>query len=618
MTDLRPEDLPAWMRPRSRINDRGWLIVLGFSVLLILPLLTRPGLPAGTAADLYAYRSLEVKRLLQSGTLYSRWAPDFNYTFGSPAFNYLAPLPHYLAGLHQDITEADPVSSIRLLIGLSILAAGTGMYLFVHGRWGSHAALIAALVYAFSPPLAVTLPYQTGELGPLLALAVLPWTLWALDRLWHELDRNHLWLAVIFLTLFILSDNRIAPLALPIIVVAMISLRRRTWPQRRAYRYVLIAMISSAALSAFFWLPALAERDAVHWLPLTPDPNASPVTISEILGQMPRGIGVGTWLLVLLGIVGVIVQMRRGKRPFGVTGFFLVGLIFLVAATPAFAGLWTSDFQTPWAYHALLLAVFCLAIVAGQSASLLNRLPCRWQTIALVALALVGPLTMLPTIYPPQWTPHAAPLDDLSLTQAELQHEQIGTFRDGILLPATAPQLPEPPNDLLDQLKLGTFQHMNAAQYAANTHISSLEQGLLRSHFIIDATQPVITQFNALYFPGWTASLNGQTQVIQPSSNGLITLPVPQASSDVMFSFEGTGLRTAAWAISLMGVILVIVASRRLRRPISQNTLASIFSPESTQKLSRRELVGLAIALFLYAIVVLTIYAKSDLLLAAR
>src|SRR5689334_15912157 len=122
MATIRPEDLPAWMRPPSRVIDRGWLIVLGFCALLLLPLLIRSGLPETSSADLYAYRSLEVKRLLQSGTLYSRWSPDFNYTFGSPVFNYLAPLPHYLAGIHEDVTEADPITSIRLLIALSILA----------------------------------------------------------------------------------------------------------------------------------------------------------------------------------------------------------------------------------------------------------------------------------------------------------------------------------------------------------------------------------------------------------------------------------------------------------------------------------------------------------------
>src|SRR5216683_752529 len=101
------DDLPMWMRPRRFAPDWGLLIVLGFSLILIAPLVLRPGLPQDTDAELNEYRSLEVARLVQSGTLYSRWAPDFNEEYGSPLFNYLAPLPHYLAGYHQAITETD-------------------------------------------------------------------------------------------------------------------------------------------------------------------------------------------------------------------------------------------------------------------------------------------------------------------------------------------------------------------------------------------------------------------------------------------------------------------------------------------------------------------------------
>jgi hypothetical protein len=618
MATLRLEDLPAWMRPRSRVVDRGWLVVLGFSLLLVLPLLTRRGLPATSDADLYAYRSLEIKRLLQSGTVYSRWSPDFNYTFGSPLFNYLAPLPHYLTGLHQDVTESDPITSIRLLIGLSILAAGSGMYFFIHGRWGSYAALIAALVYIYSPPLALTLPYQSSDLGPLLALAILPWSLWALDRLWQELNRTNLWIATLALSAFVLSDNRIALLGLPIIIVAMIALKRRTWPQRRAYRYILVAMLSAVLLCAFFWLPALAERDAVHWLPLTPDMRSGPVPLTEILSATPhygslpvnlpiqRNIGPGTWLLALAGVVGITVQIWRRNRSDGVLSFLVLGTVLLIAATPAFGSLWTPGFQSPWAYHALMLSIFCLAIVAGQSAYLLQWLPSRLRIIGLIIAVLIAPLTVLPTIYPPQWQPDMPGYSDI--TQSEIQKQQIGTFRDGILLPADASHLFDPPPDLLDQLRFSSYQRVKPVQYASETHISSLEQGLLRNHYIIDTSQPVVIQFNTLYYPGWTVSLNGQIQAIQPSSDGLITVTLPRASNDVVFSFEGTPFRKIAWTITLSGTILILLASRRLRRIAAYNTLNS----ESNTRLSRRELITLGITLLFYAALVLMTYARQS------
>src|SRR5258708_3458597 len=255
------------MRPRNRGVDRVWLLVVGFSLLVILPLVLRPGLPSNTDSELYEYRSLEIRRIFQAGVLYSRWAPDFNYALGSPVFNYLAPLPHYLAGLHQEITEVGPATSIKLWLGLSILAAGSGMDWFVRQRWGQRAGLISSLVYLLSPTIAYALPYQTGSLAPLMALAILPWALWAMDVLFQQPRPQAFWIATLTLSAFWLTDRRIALLGMLVILAALVSLSaqfsadghlrlRTNW---RKYRYVLWAMVAAAMLTAFFWIPALVE-----------------------------------------------------------------------------------------------------------------------------------------------------------------------------------------------------------------------------------------------------------------------------------------------------------------------------------------------------------------------
>src|SRR5690348_14819840 len=114
MQTIPLEELPLWMRPRHRNIDWGLLILLGFCLINVWPFISHP-LPGATDAELYVYRSVEVARLLRAGIGYSRWSPYFNYGYGSPLFNYLPPLPHYLAGYYQVLTDASPENSIKIL-----------------------------------------------------------------------------------------------------------------------------------------------------------------------------------------------------------------------------------------------------------------------------------------------------------------------------------------------------------------------------------------------------------------------------------------------------------------------------------------------------------------------
>jgi hypothetical protein len=287
---LQPDDLPLWMRPRRRVIDWGLLLILGFSVLIAGALITGHTVLRRNDTELAAFRSLEVARLVRSGLLFSRWAPDLNTMFGSPLFNYLAPLPHYLPGYHQALTEVSPAASVNLFLALSIIAAGTGMYLFARQRWGAPAGMVAALVYVFSPPVALTLPYYTGDLAPLMALGLLPWALWSIDWLWVAPRSLSLVLAAALTSAFVLADARIACLGGPVIGVALASLRSLpgSSPGRGSVRPVLIAIFATLMLTTFFWMPALAERDQINWIAGTPDVRAGPITLTESLGGLPR------------------------------------------------------------------------------------------------------------------------------------------------------------------------------------------------------------------------------------------------------------------------------------------------------------------------------------------
>ncbi len=577
--NLQPDDLPAWMRPRSRAIDWALLIVFALSALIGWPLLARQGIPHGTDAELYLFRSLEVARIARSGTLFSRWAPDFNYGLGSPLFNYLAPLPHYLPGYHQALTDTSPIDSINLFLAASIFAAGTGMFLFIRQRWGMTAGLVGALAYLFSPPISLTLPYFSGDLGALMALGVLPWLLWAVDYFWLRPKGRTLALVTALIGFFMLCDTRIAVLGSLVIITACVTLRR--FHPGGSYQHVLIAIFAAVALTSFFWMPALVEHDEIHWQADRPDPRAGPITLGELLSDIPRfqppaqndgapiyrGLGIGVWLLALVGATAMLWQARRKVVPFDALLMLIVAVILIALATPAFYWLWPTplSFQPALPYHAILVAVFCLAVVGAQSVRWLEKLQPYQQMTALSVLCLVSPLASLAALYQPEPAAQSGDPTYLTVLQSEVRGEHTGTFRSGVLLPEAAPQRPEPLPNLVESIRSDTFDRIDHRTYSAGAQINPVERGLFYDRYFFDLVRPMEIRFDILYYPGWNVSVDGSRQEVRSSPDGLLTVMMPKLSGELVVWLEGTPIRYLAWSMTAGGAGFLLLMMRRLR-----------------------------------------------------
>jgi hypothetical protein len=615
-TEIRPEDLPAWMRPREHTLDWGLLILVAFCVLILWPFAVVPGLPHYSNAELYAVRSTEVSRLVRSGVWYSRWAPDLNYALGSPLFNYLAPLPHHLMGYHQAITEIDPLISLKIMLCLSILAAGTGMFLFARQRWGARGGVLAGIAYLFSAPISLTLPYLQADLAPLLALGLLPWVLWAFDRLWKASLRRAIWLATGLLCAFILSDARIAVLGIMILLIALVSARKSN------YRYAVIAVLAAAGLTAFFWLPALLERANIEWLAVSAPAYSGPIPLDEIIAPIPqfgvqmlnvpvyRGIGMATIILAMIGAASLLVQAMRKTVAVDSVAFLATGLILLALASPIFYRVWPSAlaFQPLLPYHALLLAVFCFAVVSAQASCWLDVIPERWRIVGLIILCLVPLIFWLPITNLPNWQAVAQPINYLTGLQEELNGYQLGSLREGILLPSTIRNLPDPRSGLIEDLEGDTFTRLGR-QLSSASQINILERGLLHENYRFDNNQPITFTFYALAFTGWTATLDDQPLDTHSTQAGLLAVNTPSATHELIIRMESTLLQTLAGAISVISAVILLIVVWRI--PL---TLAT--SPRSL--LSGREALGLVLALMIYGNSLLLYVSLRPSLLALR
>ncbi|MFQ3536967.1 MAG: hypothetical protein SNJ58_13945 [Aggregatilineales bacterium] len=577
------DDLPTWMRPRRRLPDLGILVALAFAAIIALPLLVRSSVPPYSAVPLHALRAAETARLLQEGILYPRWASNFHFTYGAPVLNYLPPLPHTLAALHQIITEATPTQSVKTSMLIGWAAAAVGMYAFGRGRFGVRGGVLAAISYLMSAPLAFTLPYQLGEAPYLLALGLLPCAAAAIDALWRAGNRQAFGLALLLCVAFCLCDSRVTLFGGAVLGFAALSGRIYAPAQVRLQRALyLVALVAlTALLSAFYWLPALSEREAVRWLSAGAPPYAAPIPLNESLLGTPhydlsaqnppvlRSVGLGTVLAACLGLA-----IGKERRQVGV--FVGLGAALVALSTPAFGRLWQAQdsFLPILPYHAVLVSAFCWAAAAGGAGQGCGR--GLGGAIRLGGLAVVPLVPMCAAFFPPAWAEYSSGVP-FTAFESELLGYHAASLREGVLLPAAVSELPRPLPSLIENLRLGRpADRVNRATLGSGGQISPIAEGGLTWRYVINTLESNLVEFFFHAGPSWRAYLQGKSVPLSTSPSGFIQLALPPINAELILSVEETPASQWAWALTGTGVLSALFLLRRLPKAQSGSEKAAL------------------------------------------
>jgi len=234
-------------------------------------------LPCTDDAPFHLYRAVELGSLLALGHWFPRWAPHMALGFGYPFFNFYAPLSSYGVVLLHALGLAYP-AALRLAFALGLWLAGVGAFLFVRETAGEAAGLAAGAAYLFAPYLAYDVLFR-GNLAESAAFIWPPLVLWGLARQrdgWAlrpaspaatpapAQARLLSWgLVCLPYAALILTHNIFALIASPLFAgyAALLAWQNGSW---RVLARGLAALAIGIALTAYFWAPALAERDLVH------------------------------------------------------------------------------------------------------------------------------------------------------------------------------------------------------------------------------------------------------------------------------------------------------------------------------------------------------------------
>jgi hypothetical protein len=559
----------SWTNTIGRIPAGWWVALL---VLPALVPLARAGFFESHDGLLHVYRLAALDHAVRAGVLYPRWFPEFGFGYGQPVLNFYGPLAYYW-GLPFTLLGANAALALELVFATGLIASALAMYLFARLHLSRGAALVAAVVYAYLPYHLVDL-YVRGAVAEFLAFVWFPLVLWAFHRLIEDGGRRtsaRVGLAALLFAALILTHSLSAFIFTPVLViyVLILFLRQR---DRRALGQTVLALAGAVALTAFYWLPVLAESRYVglghgasqgyrehllswsgllSWSPVYPYPGETGVTPVFPLGLVQ---------VLIVAAAGVLAISRRGRSWVAllflgvalVSGFMLTSASLPIwrALEPALAFL-----QYPWRFQAL--TVVAGAFLAGflvQSA--LERLP----AVRLRGQILVGGGLLLAVGMWALWLLPVVPMTpDLSVEamwQQDRANGQIGATWTGEYLPIWV-------TEQRWAISLPASQPVPGGDPLTAGQVQLDGVGYNRYDLSLETTQDTPFVLHQFYYPGFQARGQGTSVLSQPQGVlGLATFDLPAGDRSLSVRLGLTlSQRWGAW-ISLAfclvaGIVLV-------------------------------------------------------------
>jgi len=551
----------------------------------------------GHSAYIDYSRVVGIDLAVHQGFVYPRWLPDFYFGYGSPIFNYYAPLPYLLAELFN-LAGAGTLYGIKLVYMLGAVCAGVSMCLLARELFGPWAGLGAGVMMVLTPYFLVDL-YVRSSIGEVVAMAVAPLLFYFLLRL-HRTGKLFPALSgAVVLWLLIFSHNISALIFVAAAVGFALVLCFCAPPE--GFRFKLIVLFGfGLIISSYFWAPALLEKGFVqaeesltgkyfnyelHFATLRQllsDYWGYGMSVQGEGDTMPLQAGRLHLLMWCAGLILLLLGARHGSPLHDQNGERRDPALYLAALAPLalFFTLETSGLlwrhlplirfvQFPWRF--LMLFVFSASLLAGlvfeKAATLRSRPVAAVVVVALLASAalfygrfadarylLHDQRRGRPVKLAAQEIDDARRNPDLVRLEDYLAPDRIpymgitSTARDDYL-PVWVKAAPaHHPKQLLEIKKESVA--------VVNRH----ETPRTRSYLLRAGTEGGRIVIHTFYFPGWIAMMDGERIELAPEpGTGLIVVDVPPGIHELVVTFADTPVRKASTLASLGGAVILVL-----------------------------------------------------------
>ena len=528
------------------------VIVLVVAALAGFALL-HSGLPPTHDGEYHVVRFYEFNKAIADGSLYPRWAPDLNNGYGVPLFNYVYPLPNYIAAaLH--LIGFSFIESFKLIMFLSILAGGVFFYLWSREFWGELGGVVSSVFYTLAPYHFVDI-YIRGSVGEVLALAIFPAFLWSLTVFVKTRNQLFLPLSGLFLALLVLSHNILALMfcVFALFYVALLLYKKKS--DRKLLIQCILIVVLGLGLSSIFWLPALFEKNYVVGLEVYDVASNFPLLYQLLIPTWGSGfaggnlrdelsfqIGIANLLAVFLSGLFIILNRKRDNKKswilFFLCWFFFVFFLMLKSSQFIWENIPLMNyFQFPW--RLLSLEILISSFLAGGVVYFGRARKFLAGALIIVAILLgIG---------------YAKPAHYFN------RSDTYYTSRDNFIFGTNSPG--NAFNTIWFKGLEKNKNKLSLLEGSADIKITKIKSSNYLAEISAEKESKIVV--NTAYFPGWAVFVNDKKTEIRQTKEGLFYFNIPKGKHSVGVKLEDTMFqRAGVLGFYASGLVLLVLFGR--------------------------------------------------------
>ncbi|MDW8102144.1 MAG: 6-pyruvoyl-tetrahydropterin synthase-related protein [Anaerolineae bacterium] len=582
--------MKVWLKRVWKFPGPFLLLILTLPALLPL---FKPGLWASHDPFHHLFRAFDLDYALRGGELYPRWLPNLGFFYGYPVTNFYAPLSYYLVVFFHWLGLGF-INSLKATFGLSFLLAAFTAYRWAEDLFGEEAGLWVAAVYTYFT-YHIANAYIRAALAEHLAFVFFPIVLLLIQKIARKSTLKLVPFLALGIAGLILTHNLSAFIFAPFVFIySLVAVLAQ--PYRRIKAFVLLAASATLGftLSAFYWLPALTETKwirAGQVAPSVTEPLEFLLPVFELISRslihkypLSRHL-LSPWqiFLIVCGLTIALVGFRtfaKEKKILLMTAVFSVAIAVFMSTT-ASSFLWLhfkplTFLQFPWRFQTMV-GLFGAILVAPLASFLSLRAP---KPVRLVIFSFVLAFLAFTSLAGIKWEPLTWPetgkpvlrekeVDFHSMAQYDYQTALWARLWGGPWLLEYLPVTVKVPREEFWLPREGPSPWPESYHWPEEIKLESVCP--LKFTLTIKSSQETYIRWHQFWFPGWRATANGRPIPVTPSPElGLITVTIPAGEHKVKIWFGDTLPRTIGKAISLAGVLLLLLLLWRggLRRQL--------------------------------------------------
>jgi len=492
-----------------------WIIAIILFSIPTLVTLFHPGFFLSDDGEWMVIRFSAFHQALRDGQFPVRFLGRLNYGYGYPVSDFLYPGFMYLGEIFK-LLGFGFVSTIKIILGLSMVGSAIFSYLWLSKVFGKWASFIGSLLYLYAPYHLFDL-YKRGSVGEILALCFAPFVFWQIER------RSFFWtsLGVAFL---ILSHNSLSLLFLFLIILYLII------RGLASAVYLLPSIVVGLGLSAFYWIPAIFDLQYTIFHKVQISEWGNYFASLNLVGALP-----------ILVLIWYLLGLRSGKNMVSKLMFFS-GIFCLFLSFSISSFVWkflpVSFIQFPFRFLSVVflqisfLAAFLLDKVKGNKSYLLGAI--------FFAICFISSFSLL--------TPQK-------------------TFDKGDSYYATNEGTTTVKDEYMPiWVKNNPIGHPQEKVAIINGQVKDLKIKSNKISFVSNSIIPSRVLINTVYFPGWNAVIDEKSSLIDYKNNGLIQIEVPRGEHNIIVSFGETPIRLISDIVSFLSLFILLFCTICVRR----------------------------------------------------